>query len=296
MFAYRAYGQSICSELQLPGLSVEDDGCDVSIRLGEVTCDYGDLDDYLTINPHEASFCWQPVGKILVREGHEIIVEPGIGSSEGLVRHFLLTSAIAMLFHQRNDYVLHASAVEINGSCIAFIGESGWGKSTTAGYLTQHNFNLVVDDVLPVFLNSSQPVVFPGFAYNRVRPDAALFLGYSRSGPNSLADLPQTPLPLKRIYLLQRGTAPKILPMPPREAFINLLTHSYASHFTGVYKSDILALTGATTWHFEQAAKLAQSIPMFRLERPLSHDALPELARLIEEDVTSDFAYQGDPR
>lgn len=290
MFSYRAYGLDICSELPLPGTFSRDGGCDLSIRLGAVPCDHGNSDDFVDVTPQEVCFFWKPMGTILVRNGKEIVVEPAANSNQQLIRHFILTAGIAMIFHQRGVYVLHASAVSIHGNCVAFVGESGWGKSTTAAYFKKTKHRLIVDDVLPVFVESGTPVVFPGFAYNRVRPDAATFLGEPER-EHKPAPAEQA-LPLKRVYLLQEGTQVQIAPIPPRDAFITFTAHSYVGHLTGSYNADVLSLSDTTLWHFDQCVRLAQSIPMYRLIRPLSLSALPALTQLVVEDATGNLSPQ----
>ena len=50
--------------------------------------------------------------------------------------------------YQRECFVLHGSAVEINNSSYLFIGPSGSGKSTLSANLSiNHNANFICEDV-----------------------------------------------------------------------------------------------------------------------------------------------------
>lgn len=49
------------------------------------------------------------VGKFLIRNGQEIIVEPEVGISENVLRPCILGSAMVVLLQQRGFLVLHAS-------------------------------------------------------------------------------------------------------------------------------------------------------------------------------------------
>jgi hypothetical protein len=221
-----------------------------------------------------------------VRQGQEIVIESAPDSNRSLLRHFLLTGGMAMLLHQRGFFVLHASAVNIHNNGIAFSGESGQGKSTTAGLFQQRGYGLIADDILPIsFDDGGAPLLFPGFFYNRLRPDAALFLGYPERHLEMVSRLPAVaPVPLRRIYLLGEGAQQRIEPIPPREAFVALLEHSYIGHLGGGYKIDLLTETATAARHFQQCAQLANHASTFRLNRPFSLPDLPGLVELIEGD------------
>jgi len=87
----------------------------------------------------------------------------------------------------------------------------------------------------------------------------------------------QDPLPLGRLYVLADGTAPEIEPLKPRDAFVEVVRHSYLDR--------LLQATGTTASHFRQCGALVTRVPVRRLTRPRVLHELPALAHLIENDV-----------
>ena len=225
----------------------------------------------------------------MVRDGHEIVVDPAPGAEERTLRLFILGPALALLLHQRGRLILHASAVEIDGDAVAFLGGPRWGKSTTAGALHVRGHPLVADDVVAVQPDTNAPVVFPGFPRLKLWPEAARSLG---DDPEALPQLhprfakrdrPATEgfvhdlLPLRRVYVLAEDSHQAIQPLSPQEALIELVRHSFVAGW--------LASTGAAASHFRQCSNLVNQVLVCRLERPRSLAELPDLARLIERDV-----------
>lgn len=68
--------------------------------------------------------------------------------------------------------VLHASAVQLNGHAVAFVGASGMGKSTLAAAMCSLGCGLVADDVLRVDVTADGVLVHPGSTETRLRQSA----------------------------------------------------------------------------------------------------------------------------
>ena len=114
------------------------------------------------------------VGAFLVRGGKEIIVDAISGVEESLIRLPLLGMVLAAVLQQRGLLVLHASAVAFNGDAVAFLGGSGWGKSTLAATLYARGHPLVADDLVAVDVGGREnPIVLPGFPQLKLLPEAA---------------------------------------------------------------------------------------------------------------------------
>ncbi|MGH3520978.1 MAG: hypothetical protein ACRDQ7_27105 [Haloechinothrix sp.] len=80
---------------------------------------------------------------------------------------------IAVHLKLRHELVLHASAVQLDGGALAFVGASGMGKSTLAALLATGGRALVTDDVMRVDMTDGMVVrVHPGGTETRLRQSA----------------------------------------------------------------------------------------------------------------------------
>jgi len=290
-FFYFAYGLLIRSVFPMPELSSAEGRPEVVVRLGNVNPplqgSVKEGENFLMTREGVYLF-WEHIGKIFVREGRDIIVDPAPEVDGGTIRLFILGPALGITAHQRGGFVLHGSAVTIHGRTVAFLGGEETGKSTLAAAIYAQGHSVVVDDVVVVRLDAGCPVVNPGFPYLKLRPKVA----------NALGDLGQTqqisypcvkiraypvkkgfsarPIPLRRIYLLHNSKGQKIEPLKPQEAFIELIKYSYCPR---------LLSDGRASLHLLQCATLVNHIPIFRLNRPRSISSLPDVVRMVEKDL-----------
>jgi hypothetical protein len=299
MFSYIAYGLGIRSALALPELVACEAGEDVVIRLGKVERLPSSLDARgcgFWATAEEACYFMGHAGAFLARGGREIIAEPAAGVEAGILRLFILGPALALVLYQRGRLLLHASAVEVGGSAVAFMGPSGWGKSTSAAVMHARGHGLVADDISVIDVGPDGPMVFPGFPQLKLWPEAVVSLGeapetlprlhplYEKRARPIVREFSQNPLPLRCIYVLAEGSAPAIEPLRPQEALRELMHHWYGARF-GV---ELLRPLGLSSF-FLQCANLANRATVWRLARPYSLAALPEIARLVEEHLAQDM-------
>jgi hypothetical protein len=86
-------------------------------------------------------------------------------------RDVLLGPALTLALALQGLFILHASAIVANGRAVCFLGESGSGKSTTAGYLEDQlsSVKCLVDDMAPFSL-TDQLTVLPDFPQPKMDP------------------------------------------------------------------------------------------------------------------------------
>lgn len=292
MYLYIAYGLRIGSEICLPELRKTNGKADIKIELG-------DLDLYQKSLKVDREGFWADefgtfflnsrAGSFLVRQGREVTVDPAIGSEEMLLRLYLIGRVFGYLLQQRGLLALHGSAIALDGGAVAFLGRSGSGKSTTAASLTAKGLPIVADDVVAVDARGGIPIVYPAYPQLKLSPDIAEFLGFD---PNVLqhinpreshrivrlaAGYSPDPLPLRRIYILAEGESIEVQRLGQQESMVELVRNSYAHKLL----KDGVDLSS----HFFQCAKVAKSVPICRLVRPIDLDSLSKVACAIEDDI-----------
>ncbi|WP_414544528.1 hypothetical protein [Nostoc sp. CCY0012] len=287
MKVYKAFNLYIASEIQLPELIESEGKPDVIVRLGK-------LDD-TTAKEFDLGNNFQgtvaEVGRFLIYQGQEIVIDPLPGVDESLLRTILLGPILCVLLRQRGLLVLHASAVRINNQAVAFMGGSGWGKSTLATAFHTKGYDVLTDDVMPIQVGTGQPLVFPAYPQFKLWPEAATSLG---EDINSLSPIfpngpklsykvsqgfQQTPLPLQKIYVLGKGESHEITQIQTQQAFVELVRHTRA--ITLITDPEFQAS------HLRLCTELVKNVSFCHFIRKPSLADLPELVKLVEEDLAA---------
>jgi hypothetical protein len=94
-----------------------------------------------------------------------------------LVAILIAGSMVAYLLSADGRLVLHASAVEVDGKALAFVGQSGQGKTTMATVLCAAGYPFVADDLLPIGQSADEVTCVPVGTELRVREKVEALLG-----------------------------------------------------------------------------------------------------------------------
>jgi hypothetical protein len=89
--------------------------------------------------------------------GLEVTAWPAPGISGQTVEHLYLNQVLPLALSMQGKLVFHASAVEIGDGAIAFMGESGKGKSTLAASFATSGYRFLTDDGLIVEAGNDEP-------------------------------------------------------------------------------------------------------------------------------------------
>ncbi len=180
-----------------------------------------------------------------------------------LDREIILGPVLVLALALRGAWSLHASAAVFRENVIVFLGESGWGKSTLAAYLSQiAGWRLVADDILPVDIDANTVNALPHFPQLKLPPDA-------QPGPG----LPEK-LPLAKVCLLTPTEGdPELQMLPTNQAVQVLLSHTAG---TRLFTPELLSK------HLDFCAHAAGFLNVYRLAYPKRGEALPVVRKLLE--------------
>lgn len=231
------------------------------------------------------------VGRFLVRDGREILVDPESAAQPAEVRAFLMGSAFAALLHQNGILPLHASTIEVDGEAVAFVGRSGAGKSTLASFLGQRGYPLLGDDVCPIrMMPGLGPVAWQGFIRFKLWENSVQALGkdsaeYSRVRPTlQKYEVPaeqrcsQPYLPLRRIYVLHEtrdGQTEGIEEIKGAARLAGLVQYTFRSRY--------LAGFGLQADHFKMCSEVLGPVRVFHLSRTWGLKRTPEIIDWLED-------------
>jgi hypothetical protein len=299
MHCYQAFGLTIASELVLPELvPATCDESQVHVQRGSVSGMFAasreeQEDPYYQAAPNRVVLHWPEVGAFAVEKGRRVVVDLQEDVEDGLARLPLLGAVLAALLMQRRRLVLHASAVEVRGKAIGFVGVKGAGKSTMSAALHGLGYPLISDDLLALRSEDGVVMADPGFPRFKLSPEAAE--AALRDDPDRLPKLhtrirkrarmahdtfSTAPRPLGAVYVLAPGADIATKPVGGRNALFGLLPHNYNSALV-----DAIAEASVRRWHFKACSELVERIPVRLLQRPADLGRLQETAKHIASEV-----------
>ncbi|MDH4145944.1 MAG: hypothetical protein OEY23_12355 [Acidimicrobiia bacterium] len=152
------------------------------------------------------------------RTASRVVVESLSEHGARMVPVLLNGWVVATALHLRGHHVLHASAVTLDGVAVAFMGNSGMGKSTIAALLTLAGATLLADDVLRVDCDGRSAWAQRGVASARLRPAAQALALAAGAGAHESVDgrIVLSPPPDQGPERVPLGAV--VVPWPSRDA------------------------------------------------------------------------------
>jgi hypothetical protein len=279
---YLIGGITLVSEIPLPELPLiqrqNATPHPVQVRLGAVP---NQLPGSVELDPHcfatatQYLLNIQGIARYLVTAGREIVVDPDDTAPPLDVRGYLLGSIFVVLCQQRGLLPLHASAIAGKSGVVAFLANSGHGKSTLAAHLAQRGFRVLADDVCLIdATQSSAAMVIPTAPWLKLWRNSLENLGREAEGlvrvfsDDEKYRLPLTPVltpePICKLVFLEgnevSSTTTEIEEVPRVQAvplLMNLTHHSY-----------LLEATGQQEENFLRCGRVLSQARAYRLIRP----------------------------
>lgn len=271
---YSVYGLSLDAEPSIPGLIPSDDSHppDVVVRLqaasgGDVSAsrrahehvwyqsqwlDAGTGQPGLTIHKSIADGAY----RFDYPDGAQFIVQAAGDHVLGLrppdltlidLTTYLTGPVLGFLLRLHGVVSLHASAIQVGDKAVAFVGDAGAGKSTTAAMFTRLGYKVITEDIAALSNEHGGLSVRSGYTDIALWPDAVeLLYGSSRALPRFSGgwdkrrlDLTATgafargSVPLGAVYMLSNGgvrpAAPCITSISSGRAMVELLANVYGN-------------------------------------------------------------------
>jgi hypothetical protein len=215
---------------------------------------------------------------------------PVPGVSDETSRHLYLNQVLPMVLSKLGKLVFHASAVEVGDVAVAFVAESGRGKSTLAASFATGGFRFLTDDGLVLEEAGDAYVVLPSHPSIRLWDDskeALVFAGTETAPPLCFTtksrflagpglSFCEESRPLRRVYFLGDGSASKLefQRINATQALMEWIKHSF---LLDVEEQPLLAS------HFDRTAKLANQPIYYHLDYPRRFEDLANVRQAIVE-------------
>jgi len=220
-------------------------------------------------------------------------------TSDATVRHLLLDQVIPRMLGQQGKLILHAGAVTlVNGKTVAFIGQSGWGKSTLVSSFQQQGAELITDDCLMIEQGNGCVLAIPNYYGIRLFEDSIkaiygvqkdtgdvahysskrrLIMSEGRGGKDA------APLQLDAVFLLSDPKAARkpdgvnIIAARGADAMMALVRQTFVLDVTD---------TSLMARQFKHCGKIFDSkVTCFQLQYPRDHNTLVDVRGVIESAV-----------
>ena len=202
------------------------------------------------------AFARDPAGYILrfpaladfdVRPAEQLIECYQQSAPPNTMRHLLLDQVLPLIVGTRDSIALHGSVVATTAGAIAFLGESGLGKSTLAATLGHRGCQVLSDDCCLLRRGARGFSVVPSYPGVRLNPDSlhrtfgpdaggdrvSHYSQKRRAGGREMFEFSDAEVPLRHLYVMatraELDAAPAIAITQPskRDAMYALIDYTF---------------------------------------------------------------------
>jgi hypothetical protein len=263
----------------------------VNIRLGKapasIAAPLATTDSY-EANDTEFLLRLAGVATYYVRDGAEVVVDPEAGAPELDLRSYLMGNLFAVLCHQRGLLPLHASAIATPRGAVAFLAQSGGGKSSMVAFLSRRGHRVLADDICLIDPAAPQDRrVLPVAPWLKLWSTTLDAMGESSRGLSRIfsddekyryaLEEPEAPTPLAELILLERAE-------PEAEVSFERLAPVHALHamLDLTYQSWLVRAMGRTENYFLRCGEALAGARVVRMRRPWGFDAMEGTIAALE--------------
>jgi len=231
-------------------------------------------------------------GRMLVRQGNQIIVQMAADTDEAVMRFTLLGAGLSALLIQIGHFPLHCGAVALGGRVVAFAGVSQTGKSTLTAQFAGRGFSVVTDDRLIMHEGAGGFVTSAGVPLFYIAPDAARATGFVLRKSLQLQQLidinpyravnkfSSRPAKLSTLIFLNWNEKDETIHLTPLDSFAAL----QALREQVIYES-YLRILGCEEKFLIWAVRMLKGVKAYQLTRPKSFGRADEVLDIITRTV-----------
>jgi len=243
---------------------------------------------------------WSGLFEFLVSsDGRSIACRSCAGASQEAFHTYLLGQVLSFSLIKHGIEPLHSTVVVVDGQAVSFLGDCGCGKSSLGAAFLQSGYKLLTDDLLVLQKEKGQFLAYPGPPRIKLFPEIARkLLGEQIGGTPMNNDTDKLVIPLDwKGHLAQRDPVPLnsiyMLAPPPecsdshkieirrlssRQSVIELVRNTF---------NTIVENPNRLRSQFEQAAQLADNVPVKLLSYPRVLSRLPAVRDAIKQDLAN---------
>ncbi len=211
---------------------------------------------------------------------------------------FLQTNVLSFSLIKLGYEAFHASAVKFEDKAVAFLGESGYGKSTLAACFFREKFDLLTDDIFAIQKRSGSFWTPPGVPQIKLWPTPAKkFLKHivpaGKMSPIAKklifrlkpGDMSRKSIRVGLIYVLwprfKTGGSIRIKNLKPKDSVIALIKSSH---------NLVLQDSARLQQQLRFTSKLVQRIPIRAVSYPMDLKKIGLLQKKLQKDIKRVFA------
>jgi hypothetical protein len=223
------------------------------------------------------------------------VIWPDCSSLDDTLCYFLGPIS-GLLLRLRGRVCLHASAVEVNGACIVFVGCEGAGKSTIAAAFARLGSPVLSDDIVALVEQEGRFHCNPAYPRINLWPSSVKLLygsedalpliaaGWEKRflglGQEGMPKFSERALPVRAIYVFgnpANAGEQCVESLSKKDALLTLVANTYAANFLDAKQRGE---------EFELLSRLVAEVPIRKVNARHGLISIYALCELIYQDFT----------
>ena len=295
-YYYKVYGLNIVSEVEIEEFMLNHDEGEKS---EDIIITYGTISDEIQqqidegreigLSNEQIWFNIPETAVFSIENGNRIVIMPHENADDQDIKTYIMGSCLGFIMLQREQVAIHGGTVESEGKAVIITGDKGAGKSTLTTALRMNGYRFLADDVAAVVIDQ-EPIIKPGFPYQKLCEDAIEEMGYNKSNYRSIIgdteDKYMVPAyeyfveedtKLIAIVELCKGEVDEVSieTIQGKEKLLHIMRNIYRGEYMPY-------LGGIKAGYLKKCLNIAQHIKYYRMTRPQQGFTVKEQVKLVE--------------